>query len=339
VLPAIAVADALVERGVRVTFAGSPERVEARLVPEAGYEFDAFAVSGFPRRIGVALARAGVTALRAPVACRSILRRRRPDVVLGGGGYVAGPMVLAAWTERIPSAVTEADAHIGLANRLAVPFAERVFLSYPVEGRAESKYRVVGRPIPSRSLPVPREEARSELGLPAEGRLLLVAGALAGARSLNEAAVDAFAADGPTVLHLTGERDYELVRSRVTRDDYFVLPSTEHFGAALSSADLALARAGGTVWEIAAAGLPAVLVPYPHATADHQTKNASYFEHAAGAIVLADEELSRAGAVVRALIEDDEKLEAMREAMLGAAKPHAADEIAEELVRLASARR
>jgi UDP-N-acetylglucosamine--N-acetylmuramyl-(pentapeptide) pyrophosphoryl-undecaprenol N-acetylglucosamine transferase len=125
----------------------------------------------------------------------------------------------------------------------------------------------------------------------------------------------------------------------VTRDDYVVLPATEHFGAALSASDLALARAGGTVWEIAAAGLPAVLVPYPHATGDHQAKNASYFEHAAGAVVLPDEELGRAGAVVRALIEDDEKLEAMREAMLGAAKPTAADEIAEELVQLAAARR
>jgi UDP-N-acetylglucosamine--N-acetylmuramyl-(pentapeptide) pyrophosphoryl-undecaprenol N-acetylglucosamine transferase len=248
-------------------------------------------------------------------------------------------MVLAAWTQRIPVAVTEADAHLGLANRLAVPFAERVFLSYPLEGRAESKYRVVGRPIPSRSLPVPRDEARRELGLPADGRVLLVAGALAGARSVNDAAVEAFASEGPAVLHLTGERDFVSVRSRVTRDDYVVLPSIEHFGAALSASDLALARAGGTVWEIAAAGLPAVLVPYPHATGDHQAKNASYFEHAAGAVVLPDEELDRAGAVVRALIVDDEKLEAMREAMLGAAKPHAADEIAEELVELASARR
>jgi UDP-N-acetylglucosamine--N-acetylmuramyl-(pentapeptide) pyrophosphoryl-undecaprenol N-acetylglucosamine transferase len=186
---------------------------------------------------------------------------------------------------------------------------------------------------------VPPVEARRELALPAEGRVLLVAGALAGARSLNEAAVEAFAGEGPAVLHLTGERDFDFVRSRVARDDYVVLASTERFGAALSACDLALARAGGTVWEIAAAGLPAVLVPYPHATGDHQAKNASYFEHAAGAIVLPDEELSRAGPVVRALIEDDAKLEAMREAMLGAAKPHAADEIAEELVALASARR
>ena len=141
------------------------------------------------------------------------------------------------------------------------------------------------------------------------------------------------------MLHLTGERDFELVRSRVHRDDYVVLPSTERFGAALASADLALARAGGSVWELAAAGLPAVLVPYPFATADHQAKNARYFEQAGGAVVVPDAELGRAVDVVRSLLDDDSRLEAMRAAMLRAARPDAADEIAEELVRLAAARR
>ena len=126
-----------------MTFAGSPERVEARLVAEAGYPFDPFRVSGFPRRLGSQLLRAGGQAIAAPFACRAILERRRPDVVLGGGGYVAGPMVLAAWTKRIPAALTEADAHVGLANRLASPFAKRVFLAYPGE-----KEHGVGRPIP-----------------------------------------------------------------------------------------------------------------------------------------------------------------------------------------------
>src|SRR5512144_3037614 len=102
VLPALAVADALRERGVHVTFAGSPERAEAQLVPAAGYELDTFRVSGLPRRPGVALVRALGRAVAAPFACRSILEQRRPDIVLGGGGYVAGPMVLAAWTKRIP---------------------------------------------------------------------------------------------------------------------------------------------------------------------------------------------------------------------------------------------
>ena len=317
-----------------MTFAGSPERVEARLVADAGFPFDPFQVSGFPRQLGTRLISAAAQAVAAPFACRAILDRRRPDVVLGGGGYVAGPMVLAAWTKGIPAAVTEADAHLGLANRLASPFARRIFLAYPT-----GKERGFGRPIPPSSRVVPRYEARRELDLPLVGEVLLVAGALAGARSLNEAAVEAFAQSGPAVLHLTGERDFALVRARVSRDDYVVLPSIERFGVALGAADLALARAGGSVWELAAAGLPAVLVPYPHATGDHQTRNAEHFERAGGAVVVPDSELPRAIDVVRTLLEDDAELAAMREAMLGAARPDAAEEIAEELVQLATAAR
>src|SRR5882672_9607543 len=131
VAPSLAVAEALRARGVEVTFAGSPDRVEARLVPERGYAFDAFSVAGFPRRPSLQLLRALALAVASPLACLRILGRRRPDVVLGGGGYVAGPMVLAAWLRRIPAALTEADAHLGLANRLAAPFARRLFLAYP----------------------------------------------------------------------------------------------------------------------------------------------------------------------------------------------------------------
>src|ERR687886_1152211 len=116
VLPAIAVADALRERNVLVTFAGSPERVEARLVPEAGYELDTFRVSGLPRRPGPTLARALARGVGAPVACRRILRRRRPDVVVGAGGYVGGPMVAAAASLRIPAALMEGGAPLRLAN-------------------------------------------------------------------------------------------------------------------------------------------------------------------------------------------------------------------------------
>src|ERR1044071_2201236 len=116
VLPALAVADELQSRGVHVTFAGSPDRAEAQLVPDAGYELDTFRVEGLPRRPSVALVRASLLAGRAPIACARILARRRPDVVLGGGGYVAGPMVYAAWLQRIPAALTEGDAKLGLAN-------------------------------------------------------------------------------------------------------------------------------------------------------------------------------------------------------------------------------
>ena len=115
------------------------------------YPFDAFRVEGIPRETSPRAARALLRALLAPFACLRILRRRRPDVVLGGGGYAAGPIVLAAALLRIPAALTEADAELGLANRLAAPFARRVFLAFPIDGRGGPKYRVVGRPIPARS--------------------------------------------------------------------------------------------------------------------------------------------------------------------------------------------
>jgi UDP-N-acetylglucosamine--N-acetylmuramyl-(pentapeptide) pyrophosphoryl-undecaprenol N-acetylglucosamine transferase len=339
VLPAIAVGEALRERGASVTFAGSPDRVEARLVAEAGFEFDPFRVAALPRRPGVELARSLLRAGGAVRESRRILRRRRPDVVLGAGSFVAGPMVLAAASMRIPAAVTEADAHLGLANRLAAPFSRRVFLAYELDGLGPPKYRVVGRPIPRRSRSKPRPEARAALGLPADGRILGVFGARAGAKSLNELAVETWGSDGPVVLHISGERDFESVRPRVERPDYHLLPTVDDFGAALSAVDLALSRSGGTVWELAAAGLPAVLVPYPHATSDHQTKNARFFERGGGAIIVPESELERAPRLVESLLANDARLDEMREAMLRLARGDAAERIAEELMELATARR
>jgi UDP-N-acetylglucosamine--N-acetylmuramyl-(pentapeptide) pyrophosphoryl-undecaprenol N-acetylglucosamine transferase len=296
-------------------------------------------VSGFPRRASPALARALWRAAAAPGECARILARRRPDVVLGGGGYVAGPMVLAAAVRRIPAALMEADAHFGLANRLAAPFARRVFLAFPVEGRDGGKYRVTGRPIPARSRAVSRDDARRLFELPLDGRVLLVFGGSQGAESLNRLVVESFGLAGPAVLHLSGERDYARLRELVSRGDYRLLPYTDHFGAALAASDLVLARAGGSVWELAAAGRPAVLVPYPHATANHQTKNAGYFEAAGGAVLVQETELARVPELLRSLLADESRLEAMSEAMLAAARPDAAEEIAAEVIALAAARR
>ena len=339
VLSALAVAEALAERGAFVTFAGSPDRAEAQLVPEAGFELDTFRVSGLPRNLSPALARALLQAGGAPQACRAILRRRRPDVVLGGGGYVAGPMVLAARLRRIPAALTEADAHLGLANRLAAPFAERVFLALPVAGRNGAKYVAVGRPVPARSRAVPRAEARERLGLPAEGPVVLVFGGSLGARLLNELALETWGAAGPAVLHLCGERDYEAMRGRATRPDYVLRPFIDEIGLAYGAADVAVARAGGSVWELAAAGLPAVLVPGEFATGGHQRKNAEWFELAGGAVVVPEAGARRVPELVESLLADPERMQELAEAMRAAAKPDAADRIADELVELAAARR
>jgi len=319
-----------------VTFAGSAERIEARLVPEAGFELDTFEISGFPRRPSLSLARALLLAGRAPRACRRILAARQPDVVLGGGGYVAGPMVYAAARRRLPTALMEADAHLGLANRLAAPFARRVFLSFPIEGRDSAKYRVTGRPIPARSRALAQEEGRRVFGLPPTGPVLLVFGGSLGARVLNELALESFGAVGPAVLHLCGTRDYDELKQKVMRPDYRLFAFTEEFGAALGACDLAFARAGGSVWELAAAAKPAVLVPGEFATGDHQTKNARYFERGGGVVVVPESEAGRAPELIRSLLDDSRRLAEMSKAMRALARPDAADEIAEELIGLAS---
>ena len=320
-----------------MTFAGSPARFEAKLVPEAGFAFDAFEISGLPRRPGPAQVRAAMRAAGAVRACRRILQRRRPDVVLGGGGYVAGPMVLAAAGQRIPTALTEADAHLGLANRLAAPLARRVFLSFPIPGRTGAKYLVTGRPIPQSSrVTISREEARERFFF-AEGPVLLVFGGSQGAQSLNELIVESFAATGPAVLHVSGERHFASLAKRVSRPDYRLLPFVPEFGAALAAADLVVARAGGSVWEVAAAERPAILVPYPFATADHQTKNARYFEQAGGAVVVPEAELGLVADLARSLLGDPDRLAEMSAGMARVARPGAADVIAKELLALAAA--
>jgi UDP-N-acetylglucosamine--N-acetylmuramyl-(pentapeptide) pyrophosphoryl-undecaprenol N-acetylglucosamine transferase len=321
---------------VAVTFAGSPDRIEARLVPEAGYELDTFRISGLPRRPSLGLVRALMLAARSPRACARILAARRPNVVLGGGGYVAGPMVLAASRRRVPTALMEADAHLGLANRLATPFARRVFLSFPIDGLDGDKYRVTGRPIPARSRALPQAEGRRVFGLPEVGPVLLVFGGSLGARVLNELAVETFGVSGPAVLHLSGTRDYDELRDKVARPDYRLFAFTEEFGAALGASDLVLARAGGSVWEIAAAEKTAILVPGSFATGDHQTKNAQYFEREGAAIVVPESDLGRVPELIRSLLDDPRRLADMSRAMRRLARPDAADEIAEELIALAA---
>jgi UDP-N-acetylglucosamine--N-acetylmuramyl-(pentapeptide) pyrophosphoryl-undecaprenol N-acetylglucosamine transferase len=336
-VPSLAVAQALRRRGVLVTFAGA-QRAEAELVPAAGFELDSFAVAGFPRRLGVGSLRAAGRAAAAVPAAIRILRRRRPDVVLGGGGYVSGPVVAAAAALRIPALVMEADAHLGLANRMAAPFARRVLLAFPIEGLDGEKYRVVGRPIPEPARTDGQADARARFGLPAEGPLLLVFGGSQGAAALNEAALAAFAAEGPAVLHLAGPAHAGALAPRVSRPDYVLLPFTEDFGAALAAADLVVARAGGSVWEVAAAGKPALLVPYPHATAGHQAKNAAYFAERGGAVAVEESELDLRPQV-EALLGDPERLRAMGDAMRSLARPDAAEIVAEEVIAAGAVRR
>src|SRR3954468_12076975 len=189
VVPAVAVADALRADGARVIFVGG-ERAERTLVPQAGYELRTIAVEGLSRTTPLKAARAVVKAVAAVATAIRILRSVRPAAVMGGGGYVAGPVGRAAVLLRIPLVLTEADSHLGLSNRLLARFARRVCLAFPIDGREGGRYRVTGRAVPP---PVTdRAAARARFGLLPEEDCVLVFGGSLGARTINEAAVTAF---------------------------------------------------------------------------------------------------------------------------------------------------
>jgi UDP-N-acetylglucosamine--N-acetylmuramyl-(pentapeptide) pyrophosphoryl-undecaprenol N-acetylglucosamine transferase len=340
VVPALAVADALKARGAEVAFIGG-ERAEAELVPDAGYPFHPLRVAGIDRRNPLRAARALLLAAEATGRARRLLRSLGADAVLGGGGYVAGPVGLAAGTLRLPLALTEADSHLGVANRLLAPLARRVFLAFPLDGRTGAKYVVAGRPVPHGTGEADRLAARERFGVAADAPCLLVFGGSLGARRLNEAALDAFGAAAPcSVLHACGRRDHDDLRRRLdalgSPPHYRLYAYIKPFADALAAADLVAARAGGSVLELAAAGLPAILVPYPQATADHQTTNARYVERAGAAVVVPDSELDgpRLAREVAALLASPERLAAMRAAARATARPDAAELIAEEVLAL-----
>jgi len=375
VAPALAVANALRADGAQVEFVGG-DRAEAQLVPQAGYPLRRLSVEGLSRTNPLRAARALARAVLALARARTLLKELCPDAVLGGGGYVAGPVGLAALSLRIPLVLTEADSRLGLANRMLARGARRVCLAFPISGRdgrpaTGRRYRVTGRPIP-----VPdadRASARAHFGIAREDTCVLVFGGSLGARSINIAAIEGLAAvdlesdlesDGLArtaglatagqaagarasgaragavrVLHVAGRRDYPELAGRELPPGYDLREylDLDEFAQALAAADLAVARAGGSVLEIAAYGLPAILVPYPHASAGHQSANARWMADAGAAVLVADGELSgrRLAREVSALLADRPRLAAMAEASRGLARPDAAREVARELLQAA----
>ncbi|MEK6277660.1 MAG: UDP-N-acetylglucosamine--N-acetylmuramyl-(pentapeptide) pyrophosphoryl-undecaprenol N-acetylglucosamine transferase [Actinomycetota bacterium] len=344
-MPALAVAAELRARGAEAFFLGARDRIEAELVPAAGYEIDYLNVSGLDRRNPLKAIAAATRAAASVEAARRALRRHRADVVMGGGGYVAGPAGLAALTLRLPLVLTEADSHLGLANRLLAVRARRVCLAFPIPGREGERYLVTGRPVAPEVLESDRGAARRRFGIAEDARCLLVMGGSQGARSINLCAVEAFAASADRafdVLHVAGRRDYAELRGRLSEapgaQRYTLLEYEPHLGDCLAACDLVLGRSGGSIFELTATGRPALLVPFPHATADHQNANARWMADAGAALVIPDAELDpqRLAAAADELFADPERLGRMASASRSLAKPDAAARIADEILAAAS---
>jgi UDP-N-acetylglucosamine--N-acetylmuramyl-(pentapeptide) pyrophosphoryl-undecaprenol N-acetylglucosamine transferase len=344
VVPALAVADALSAEGADVSFIGGA-RAEATLVPEAGFAFHQLRVRSLPRRDPRGALKAVAVDTGALARCVRLVRAVGPDVVMGGGGYVAGPVGLAARVCGVPLVLTEIDSHLGLTNRLLAPVARRVCLALPIEGRDSERFRVTGRPVPALGDPVAgRAAGRARFAVAEAAKLVVIFGGSLGARSINCAAVEAFASgtlagvDGPLrVLHAAGERDLPSLTS--PGGHYDLRGYVGNFMDALLAADLVIARSGGSIFEIALAGRPSILIPYPHATADHQSTNARFLADAGAAVILPDDQVTpeRLRSEAAALLSDPARLAAMGEAAASLARPDAAADIAAEVLAAAAA--
>ncbi|HYZ97211.1 MAG TPA: undecaprenyldiphospho-muramoylpentapeptide beta-N-acetylglucosaminyltransferase [Acidimicrobiales bacterium] len=346
VLPALAIARALADRGHpigSVELVGSERGIETRLVPAARFELTVLPGRGFERRLSLRNVRSAFSLLVALARAWRLVARRRPRVVVSVGGYASVPCALAAALRRVPIVVAEQNALPGAANRLVGRFAKVCAVSF--EGTPLPRAVVTGNPVRADILAIDRARdsgpARTKLGVDADRRLVLIFGGSLGALRLNQAAVDAARrwADRRDLhmRHVVGSRDWAETTAGgpPVADDgplrYEALEYDDDMPTSLAAADVAVCRAGSsTCFELLAAGLPAVLVPSPHVTADHHTANARHMERAGAAVVVPDAELDgeRLVAEVDALLTAPRRLAQMSDAARAAARPDAATAIA-----------
>jgi undecaprenyldiphospho-muramoylpentapeptide beta-N-acetylglucosaminyltransferase len=345
VLPGLAIGGALVERGhtpSSLHFVGSRGRIEERLVPEAGFSVTLLPGRGIERRLTLRNVSAIFGIVRAVGSAVLLVRRRRPRVVIAVGGYASVAVALAAKLWRVPIVVAEQNAVPGAANRLIARFARAAAVSFPDTPLPRAV--VTGNPIRREVSAIDRERdglaAKAKLGVASGRRLVLVTGGSLGALRINTATVDAIDAwkdrADLAVRHIVGNRDWDVVgaeaRAGATGElQYLPVPYDDDMAGTLAAADVAVSRAGSsTCFELAAAALPAILVPSPYVTADHQTANARHLVSAGAAVAVRDDELdgARLAAEVDKLLADSDTLDRMASAMRAFARPKAADEIA-----------
>jgi UDP-N-acetylglucosamine--N-acetylmuramyl-(pentapeptide) pyrophosphoryl-undecaprenol N-acetylglucosamine transferase len=339
IFPALALAEALRKRApdAHLRFIGTQRGTEMKQVREAGYVLDLVPSQPVLGRSLFGKARAALALAHGTVRAFALLRRVRPDLVIGVGGYASVPAVLAASPLRIPCALLEPNAHPGRANRLLARFARRVFVQFEAACAAFPPGRALRIGHPVREIPRAQDQPRG-----ARTRLLVMGGSQ-GARSINRAvleSLDRIAGPDVEIAHQTGPYDMEGVREAYAAQGTHaeVAPFFDDLPLRMARADLLVARAGAsTVAELCAAGVPAILVPLPQAD-DHQAENARELEREGACVLIRDAEVGRRlGDEVRALIGDSARRQRMAEAAKARGAPDAADRIAEACLALIGA--
>ncbi|RMH59419.1 MAG: undecaprenyldiphospho-muramoylpentapeptide beta-N-acetylglucosaminyltransferase [Candidatus Hydrogenedentota bacterium] len=337
IYPGLAVADRLRDRDDSVLFLGSRRGLEKEIVPRRGYDIELLPVEPFHRTRPLSVGTAGVSVLRSLTTAREILRRFDPNLVLGMGGYASFPAGLAALLQKRPLLLHEQNAVPGLTNRILFRGARRILLGFPSRSPFPGKTVVVGMPVDERIRPERREEVRRGRGWNDGLPVLLVFGGSRGARSINDAVLGFWNRLPPCrLVWITGQALFEEVRRRMPEklpDTLLLLPYCEEMPDMLVAADLAVCRAGAmTLAELARAGIPAILVPYPRAAGRHQERNALLWEkHGAGVVVSDADVHQRLYDFVVEYLVDEEKRRFLRAAVVKLAVPDAADRVVREI--------
>lgn len=352
--PALALADVLKQRGCEVRFAGTPTGVEARLVREAGIPFTPFEAAGFNRNHPLTLPKAVAKIQRSTGRAKAWLAELGADVVVGFGGYVCIPVGRAAEKLGVPVVVHEQNSVMGMANKYLAKRAAAVCLTYEHAAEAladKSRVRVTGNPVRESVFSATREQGRARFGVPEGARMLLVTGGSLGARHLNQAVAalkDELLAYGDLhIVQVTGPKELDAVREQLALSPeqqarWQLLGYTDHMGDAMAAADVVVSRAGATsLAEISARALPALLVPFPFATEDHQTMNAQACVEAGAAYLVADADVEgpEFARKLRELIEDEDVRARMAAAARAQKTRDAAGLLADAVMEAARAQR
>jgi len=347
--PAIAMADEVKRRhaGAKIVFVGTKRKIEARVIPPLGYGFRTIWISGFRRSFNPDTLLFPLKLVVALGQSFFLLRGERPDVVVGTGGYVSGPVLYMATLMGIPTLIQEQNSYPGVTTRLLASRVDEVHLSIGTSMeylREKKNVRLTGNPTRAAVGSISGAEGRKFFSLEENLKTILVFGGSQGAHALNSALMGCLkdlADSGVQILWQTGAEDFRDADHAVERwglrDRVRVMQFIDRMEYAYAASSLAICRSGATtIAELAAAGLPSILVPYPHAAADHQTHNARSMAEAGAAEIIGENELSRQLLpTITRLLGNPDRLRAMGTHAQEAAKPRATEDLVRAIIRLA----